>query len=128
MIGYAYWQNGYKKEAEHWFNEQKRLSMESIKLGRYYSASVAFGSSGYYDLASVYAFTGEKEKAYEILRKLEHFPIFPLSMVDDIKKYNPLFNSIRNETEFQKIVKDMGDKYQAEHERVRKWLEENGML
>ena len=128
MIGYAYLQNGFKKEAEYWFNEQKRLSQESIKLGRGYSTSSSFSSNAYYDLAGVYAFMGEKEKAYEILRIITRYPIIPLSMVDDIKKYNPLYNSIRNEPEFQKIVKDMEAKYQAEHERVRKWLEENNML
>jgi TolB-like protein len=128
MIGYAYLQNGFKKEAEHWFNEQKRLSQESIKLGRGYSTSSWFSSNAYYDLAALYAFTGEKKKAYEILRMITRYPIIPLSMADDIKKYNPLFNSIRNEPEFQQIVKDIEAKYQAEHERVRKWLEENNML
>ncbi len=33
-IGYVYWQNGYKKEAEYYFNEQKRICEESIKMGR----------------------------------------------------------------------------------------------
>jgi TolB-like protein len=128
MIGYAYLQNGYKKEAEYWFNEQKKLSQESIKWGRSYSTSSWFSTNASYDLAALYAFTGEKAKAYEILRVIALYPIIPLSMVDDIKKYNPLYNDIRNEPEFQKIVKDMDAKYQAEHERVRKWLEENSML
>ena len=43
-------------------------------------------------------------------------------------KHEPLFDSIRNEAEFQQIVRDVEAKYQAEHERVRKWLEEQGML
>jgi hypothetical protein len=43
-------------------------------------------------------------------------------------KTDPLFNSIRNEPEFQQIAKDIEAKYQAEHERVRKWLETQGML
>jgi TolB-like protein len=124
LIGFVCWQNGHKKEAEYWFNEQKKLSLESIKLGRSYTTSVIFGSNGYYDLAGVYAFTGEKEKAYEILRTIERFPVFPLTIVDDIKKYNPLFNGIRNEPEFQRIVKTIESKYQAEHERVKKWMEE----
>jgi hypothetical protein len=38
------------------------------------------------------------------------------------------YANIRNEPEFQKIVKDVDAKYQAEHERVRKWLEEQGKL
>jgi hypothetical protein len=43
-------------------------------------------------------------------------------------KTDPIFNNIRNEPEFQQIVKDIEAKYQAEHERVRKWMEEQGML
>ena len=43
-------------------------------------------------------------------------------------KNDPLFSNIRKEPEFQQIVKDVEAKYQAEHERVRKWLEEQGML
>jgi molybdopterin converting factor small subunit len=43
-------------------------------------------------------------------------------------KSDPLFNNIRNEPEFQQIVKDLEAKYQAEHERVRTWLEEQAKL
>ena len=41
---------------------------------------------------------------------------------------DPLLESIRNEPEFQQIVRDVEAKYQLEHERVRQWLEENDML
>jgi hypothetical protein len=54
--------------------------------------------------------------------------VFPFGFMMDLKQYNPFFDSIRNEPEFQKIVKDVEAKYQAEHERVRKWLEEQGKL
>ena len=43
-------------------------------------------------------------------------------------KKDYLFDSIKNEPEFQQIVKDMEVKYQEEHERVRQWLEENEMI
>jgi hypothetical protein len=39
-----------------------------------------------------------------------------------------MFNSIRNEPEFQKILKDVETKYQALHESIGKWLEEQGKL
>jgi hypothetical protein len=45
-----------------------------------------------------------------------------------LAKHDPLFDSIRNEERFQKILQNMGKKYQAEHERVKKWLMEQGML
>jgi hypothetical protein len=43
-------------------------------------------------------------------------------------KRDELFESIRNEPEFQQILKDIETKYQALHEQVRQWLEENEML
>jgi hypothetical protein len=43
-------------------------------------------------------------------------------------KDEPLFKYIRDEPEFRKIVSDPEAKYLAEHERVRKWLEENKKL
>ena len=81
----------------------------------------------YYDLAGVYAFRGEKDKAYENLRIFNQRQWMNSWMVYWIKN-DPLFDSIRDEPEFQQIVRDVEAKYQAEHERVRKWLEEQGML
>jgi len=43
-------------------------------------------------------------------------------------KSDRALDSFRNEPEFQEILKEMEAKYQAEHERVRKWLEEQGKL
>ena len=41
---------------------------------------------------------------------------------------NKIFDSIRDEPEFQQILHDVETKYFAEHERVRLWLEENDRL
>jgi TolB-like protein/Tfp pilus assembly protein PilF len=122
-IGYVYWQNGFKKEADHWFNKQKRICEESIKLGRMYSSN----GRVYYDLAAVHAFQGEKQKTYENLKEFAKIHICPYGMLHTIKT-DPFFSSIRNEPEFQKIVGELESKYQAEHERVKKWLEEQGKL
>ena len=43
-------------------------------------------------------------------------------------KRDPLFDGIRDEPEYQQIVRDAEAKYRIEHERVKKWLEEQGML
>ena len=45
-----------------------------------------------------------------------------------LKQRDSLFESIRQEERFQQLVNDVEAKYQAEHERVRQWLEDNDML
>jgi len=122
-IGYAYWKNGYKKEAEYYFSKQIEYCNKAIKLGRK-NRNQLFS---YYDLACVYAFRGEKGKAYENLRNLSQIKVAPLWLVTYIK-HDPLFDSIKDEPEFQQIIIDLEAKYNAEHERVRKWLEEQGLL
>jgi tetratricopeptide (TPR) repeat protein len=122
-IGYIFWQNGYKEEAEKYFNEQIKYCESGIELGRQYENMLYT----YYDLAGVYAFKGEKDKAYENLRKFNKKSMMSSWMVPLIKS-DPLFNRIRNEPEFQQNVRDVEAKYQAEHERVRKLLEEQEMI
>jgi tetratricopeptide (TPR) repeat protein len=119
-IGFVYMKNGYTKEAKSYFDKQIAYCQNIIKSGR----QSPFTN---YDLAGVYAFMGDKSKAYENLRIFNNAERFPLWMASLIK-YDPLFDSIRNEPEFQKIARDVEAKYQAEHERVRKWLTEQGML
>jgi TolB-like protein/Tfp pilus assembly protein PilF len=122
-IGYSCWQNGYKKEAEYYFSEQINYCNRMIDLNRLFAQRLY----PYYDLAGVYAFRGDKEKAYKNLRIFNQRKTQSLWMVTLIKN-DPLFNSIRNEPEFQQIVRDVETRYQAEHERVKKWLEETGQL
>ena len=123
-IGYAYFKNGYKKEAEYYFEKQIEYCNGQIKLNRPWAQELY----PYYDLAGVYAFRGDKDKAYENLRVFNQRQQGEGLWMVSLIKIDPLFNSIRNEPEFQQIVRDVEAKYQAEHERVRKWLEEQGML
>ena len=81
----------------------------------------------YYTFAAIYAFQGEKAKAYENLRLLNQRQRMPQWQVSNIKD-DPMFDSLRHEPEFKKIVRDVEAKYLAEHERVKQWLEENDML
>jgi len=122
--GYTYWQNGYKKEAEYYFKSQIKNCNRAINLKRPYAGQILYS---YYDLAGIYAFLGDRDKAYKNLRIFNQIVQVPLWMSKLIKT-DPLFNSIRNEPEFQQITMDIEAKYQAEHERVKKWLEEQGML
>lgn len=123
-IGWAYWKNGDKEKADHYFNEQIMYCNRMKKLGRVYGNN----SRIFYDLAGVYAFRGDKAKAYENLRncydQVQTIILWGVSTI----RHDPLFESIRNDTEFQQMIKDVESKYQAEHNRVAKWLEEQGML
>ncbi|TFH37715.1 MAG: tetratricopeptide repeat protein [Bacteroidia bacterium] len=122
-IAYAYSVNGYKEEANYYFDKQLEYSKAEIELSR----SKANLYLPYYDIAGIFAFREKKEKAYENLRIFNKKERQTFWMVNLIKN-DPLFNSIRDEPEFQQIVRDVEAKYQAEHERVRQWLEENDML
>ncbi len=121
-IGYAYWINGFKEEAEYYFNEQINYCNRMNELGRIWAQQLY----PYYDLAGIYAFRGEKDKAYKNLRIFNQRQRMALGIVYYFNN-DPLFDSIRDEEEFQQIVRDVEAKYQAERERVRKWLEENDL-
>src|ERR1035437_3163886 len=122
-VGYAFWKVGKHKEAEYYFSEQIKYGTESIKLNR----DNASTKRAQYDLAGVYAFLGNKTKAYQYLDDFNTMNFYPLWWLTYLKN-DPLFESIRNEERFQKILQNVEAKYQAEHERVRKWLERQGML
>jgi TolB-like protein len=118
-IGYAYWQMGRFKEAEDFFKRQIKYGVESIKLGR----EISQNKAAQYDLAATYAFSGKKEIAYQYLDEFSKMNTYPLWWIS-LAKHDPLFDSIRNEERFQKMVQNMEAKHLAEHERVRKWMEE----
>jgi TolB-like protein/Flp pilus assembly protein TadD len=123
-IGYSYWINGYKKEAEYYFDKQIEYCNGQIKLGRPWASQLFYT---YYDLAALYAFRGDKDKAYDNIKIFNQAQRCPYVFVSFIKN-DPLFDGIRNEPEFQKIESEVNFKAMAEHERIRKWLEETGQL
>jgi tetratricopeptide (TPR) repeat protein len=100
-IGYAFWKVGKYEEAEYYFDQQIKYGTEMIKLGRQLSTRMA----AHYDLAGVYAFRGEKEKAYQYLDEFNKKKTYPLWWVNMIK-HDPLFNSMRDEDQFQKILQN----------------------
>ena len=76
----------------------------------------------HYDLAAIHAFLGDRDMAYHYLDEFSKKSFYPLWWIT-LAKHDPFFISIKNDEKFQRILKDMQLKYQAEHERVRKWLE-----
>ena len=80
------------------------------------------------DIIKVYAFTGNKAKAFEYLNELEeNLTTIPLWMIAMINLC-PMIKPIHKEPEYKEIMLKMQAKYQAEHARVRKWLKETGRI
>ena len=122
-IGYTFYQMGKFKEANDYFKQQINFSEGSIKLYRDYAQIKA----AHYDLSATYAFLGNKSKAYQHLDEFNTMDYFGLMYISFVEG-DPLYATIHNEERFKKIVQDMKAKNHAEHERVRKWLEERGEL
>ena len=75
-----------------------------------------------YDLAGMYAYKGDKENAYRILKKIDWTFGLP-----HLTKIDPLFGKIRDEKEFKDIVQKALDENTKLREKIRK-LEERGEL
>jgi tetratricopeptide (TPR) repeat protein len=102
-LGFAYAMNGYNDEADYYFNTMIEYYERLILQER-------ANAGTYYDLSGVYAFRGEKDKALTNLRKYNQQEIFPRWWVEMLSN-DPLFDSIRDEPEFQQIVRDVKAKY-----------------
>jgi TolB-like protein len=122
-VGFDYLKIGNRKEAEYYFEKQIEFCNKTNNLGRWYGQ----GLYSYYDLSGVYAAKSDKKKAFENLRIFNRIKTPVLWMVTYFK-HDPLFNSIRDESEFQEIAKDIETRYLLEHEKVRKWLEEQEQI
>jgi TolB-like protein/tetratricopeptide (TPR) repeat protein len=122
-IGYLLWKLGKKEEARHYFQDMIAQSKRHISM------NTTLGRQGAsYDIAGVYAFLGESDSAYhylEMFSKTNYQLAYIIAMLQEL---DPLFEPIRHEQRFQQLLNQMEAKYQAEHERVRQWLEENRML
>jgi TolB-like protein len=121
-IGQVYLEMGIKDSADYCFKKQIENCNAAIRLGRPYGMSFA-----YYDLVLVYASMGDKIKALENLNIFKQREGMCQWFATALNWEMPL-RKFKNDPEFQKIFKEIDTKYQTEHERVRKWLEEQGML
>jgi tetratricopeptide (TPR) repeat protein len=118
-LGLVYWRNGLKNEAKDFFNKELEHLNIIIELGQ--ASRNKFET--YWNLASIYAIKGEKVKAYKYLDIYTKSQTMTLWDVINFR-HDPMFENIRNEPKFQSLLKVVESKYQAEHERVRKWLED----
>lgn len=123
-VGTYYRLQGLEEEADYYYDLQIAYCLQEIELQR---SRAERSLDTYYDLASTYAVTGEIEKANDNLRIWITRPVMDAMMML-LLRIDTHFDPIRDHPEFQQILNEAKTKYQAEHERVRQWLEENDML
>jgi len=122
-LALAYWENERYDRAEYYFNQQIESIYNERALGRLHDELLYT----YFDLAAIQAFKGEKQDALENLRifkeKQQISFYIPATIVNE-----PFFDDVKDDPEFKDIFQEIEAKYQAGHERVKQWLEENDML
>lgn len=122
--GYASWLLEEYEMARYFFDLQIELGEEIIRQKR---AHAEFGHS-HIDMVKVFAFTGNFEKAFEYLNDLaENKNTIPTWMIAMINLC-PMIEPIQDSPEYKEIMQKMEIKYQTEHKRVRRWLEETGRM
>ena len=120
QFAYVYMKNGFPEKANYFIEKQIAQSEDWI------ANNWGMADGQYIFLSMVYAMQGDKEKALENLKLANQRGAVTVYV---LKFRNfAIFENIRDEPEFQEIVSAMEAKYQAEHEKVRQWLEENEML
>ncbi|WP_372949543.1 helix-turn-helix domain-containing protein [Mariniphaga sp.] len=119
-IALAYNKTGQHAKADEYFALEENYCLEAIEKQR----DFAQNSRAFYDLAAVYAFQGKKAEAYHLLDEFIKNKTFPFWWVN-LAKDDPLFEKIADEKRFSELLVQMENKYLAEHERVKKWVEES---
>lgn len=121
MVGYTYWQNGLRKEADIYLNKCLDFYQKILKTDRPYAQTFY----AYYNLVCIYAFRGDKANALKNLKLYSQNKNCELWMLTHTKN-DPMLKSIRNDPEFIQILNEMETRYKIVHERIGKWLEEHG--
>jgi TolB-like protein/AraC-like DNA-binding protein/Tfp pilus assembly protein PilF len=114
VIGMAYWLNGDQEKADHYFD-----------LEISYCEDVLSGfPDSHNQLASIYAFRGNRDLAYRHLHAFNEQAGMSIYVKNGFRDNNLFFKSLQDEAEYRSIRSEILAKYQAGHERVVKWLEE----
>ena len=111
-LAYVLWKNGKIDRAQYYFNGQWEYCEHLLQSDKSWKAHFA-----HYDLAALYAFMGDQEKAYKELRLFGQIDYPPLWMVT-LMNNDPLFESIRNEASFQQITAEVEHKHKEAHDRL----------
>ena len=121
--------SGHRKEAMYYFDKQTELYLNTLKLDpNDYQANTY--------LAGIYSFLGDSRKALRIFnvekmlneaQRQDDNKVAALSYLNLLKS-DPLFENLRKEPSFQEYLKVYSDIYSKDHDRLQKWLAEQGKI
>lgn len=118
-IGYVYLINGDTLNAMKYFQRQIDASQKLISMGNEQAAL--------YDLASTYAILDKKNRALENLRKLQEQDT-NLWFIYFYLENDPLLNHLRNESEFQEILRRIKIKAEKERDNLKNWADQQKLF
>ncbi|MDP2087919.1 MAG: helix-turn-helix domain-containing protein [Flavobacteriaceae bacterium] len=122
LLGFAYFENGQKEEADFHFNGVIKKQLDIIKQNQPTSTCFA-----YLALAKIYSVRNEKTKALENLQKVKDCLGLTIIRIKDYKNCTMLDN-IRHESGFAAYIKEAEARYQKEHNKVEKLLRAEGII
>jgi len=121
-FGYAYLKNGQKEKADYQFKMAIKANQDALKTREQNRTNTCIANI---DLLGIYSAMGDKEKATEILRKVvkcNDVLFFPTDLYQ--LKNNIVFDIIRNEPEFQELIRNTEARLQPEMNKVEKLLKD----
>ncbi|NQU51160.1 MAG: hypothetical protein HQ522_01335 [Bacteroidetes bacterium] len=121
--GYIYLVLGNKKESEYHFNQVLKNDIRRIELG----TCNDYSYSSEYEIACIYSVKGEINKALDYLQLYKKKKSCPIWLITSLKT-NPMLDNIRETSEFKKVLKDLEDKFQDEHNTTKRILINEGIL
>ena len=124
-FGYVYLKNGQKEKSDYHFEGSIKSRMKAIERGK---PSVSCWAC--LGLAFIYSAMDDKVKSVEYLRKaspcMEEYIVIDPQMITELK-YHPIYEVIRDEPEFQKLIKIAEKKWNSERKKIEKYLREEGI-
>ncbi len=124
-FGYVYLKNGLTEKSDYHFEGRIKQQMKAIEREQ-----PSISCKAYISLAGIYSAMDNKTKSVEYLRKAiqckEEYIIIDPQLITELKNH-PMFDVIRNEPEFQKLLMIAEEKWNSERKKIEKYMREEGI-
>lgn len=119
-FGYVYLKNGQTEKSDYHFEGMIKSQMKAIEREQ-----PSVSCKAYLSLAFIYSAMDNKAKSVDYLRKAsqckEAYIVNNPQILEELKNH-PMFDVIRDEPEFQKLIKISEEKWNSERKKIEKYL------